>query len=168
MRTFYYKEILAAAEKHQLDPILVEAVVVRESSGNADGFRFEKDFWNRYLKPNRLYSGRNPRRVSSSYGLMQVMFSTAVDRGFGVDLAPELLFLPENSLEYGCRHLRYLTDKMLAKYPSVSPYERTVAILASYNGGFQGPDALRPRNKEYALGVLQNYKTLLNEHGVRS
>lgn len=168
MRTYYWKEITAAATKHRLDPILVEAVVVRESAGNADAFRFERDLWNRLLKPQPQYTKKNPRRASSSYGLMQVLFCVAVDRGFSIDLHPELLFVPETSLEYGCRQLRYLTDRMTEKFPSASPTERTLAILASYNGGFQGPTALRPRNKEYALGVIANYKTLLAEHGAGS
>lgn len=168
MITRYYPDILVAAQKHNLDPILVEAIVVRESAGNADAFRFEPDFYNRYIKPKKMFPGQNPRRVSSSYGLMQIMYPVAVERGYPTNLHPELLFVPETGLDYGCQQFRHLTDRMDAKYPAALPYDKQVAILASYNGGFQGPDALRPRNKEYALGVLQNYKTLLTEHGVRS
>lgn len=163
MRTYFWKEIVAAATKYALDPVLVEAVAVQESSGNADAFRFEREFWNRYLKPNKLYAGRNPRRVSSSYGLLQVMYPVAVERGFPADLHPELLFVPETALEYGCRHLRYLTDKMETKFPSATSDDKRLAILASYNGGFQGPDALRPRNKAYAQSVLATYALLLKE-----
>lgn len=156
------------ALKQQLDPILVAAVVIKESAANTDAFRHEPDFYNRYIKPKGLYPGWNPRRVSSSYGLMQIMLPVAHERGYPKDLHPEMLFVPETGLDYGCRQLRHITDLMSKKYPNADTYSRQVAILASYNGGFQGPDALRPRNKEYALGVLQNYKTLLIEHGVRS
>lgn len=164
MRTWFWKEIQAAASKHGLDPILVEAIVVRESAGNADAFRFERDFWNRLMKPQAKYRGLNPRRYSSSYGLMQPMWAVAVERGFSPDLAPELLFVPEQSLESGCRQLRMLQDKMALTYPLASAPDRLLASLASYNGGFQGPDNLRPANKAYAQAVLTNYAALVKEH----
>ena len=44
IRTRYFPEIVKAATDYKLDPILVEAVVVQESSGNADSFRFEPMF----------------------------------------------------------------------------------------------------------------------------
>lgn len=165
MRTFYWKEIVAAAMKHNLDPVLVEAIVVKESSGNADAFRFERDFWNRYLKPNKLYAGKNPRRVSSSYGLMQVMFPVAVERGYPTDLHPELLFVPETALDYGCRQLRYLIDWANDGWPDLPEPVRLAAAVAAYNGGKGGnrPTDQPNRNATYAKAVLANYSVLLNE-----
>ena len=152
---FFVAEIEAAAQAHTLDPQVVAAIVLQESSACTDAFRHEKDFWNRYLKRLPEWNTLNPRRTSSSYGLMQIMLPVAVERGFPKSQDPEILFQPTLGLEYGCRHLRYLIDRMAVKYPQASEADRLQAVLASYNGGFQGPDALRPNNKKYALNVLQ-------------
>src|SRR5690348_13739676 len=104
--TSYRKEIEAAAAKYALDPDLVEAVVQQESNDWASAFRFEPDFWVRYLQNDPAYAGRNQREVSASYGLMQVMYPTAVDHGFAGQ--PWELFAPAASLEYGCKHLASL------------------------------------------------------------
>jgi len=167
LRTRYGAEITTAAEKWGLDPLLVEAVVVQESSGNTDAFRFEPDFWNRYLKPNPKYRGLNPRRVSSSYGLMQVMYCRVLeDRIADNDAwAPELLFLPENGLDIGCGLLAELlqwaqgktTDQQLA----------TQAALAAYNGGRGGNDPSKDnplRNGKYAREVLAKRAILAKEY----
>jgi len=160
---FYWADIQVAAKAHQLDPLLVAAVVLQESGANADGFRHERHFWNRYLKHRPEWTSLNPRRVSSSYGLMQIMFPVAVERGYPKDKSPEGLFVPEVGLEFGVRHLRWVMDRIDAKYPQVAGQERLRASLASYNGGFQGPDALRPDNRAYADSVLRRYATLQTE-----
>lgn len=164
MRTFYWREIVTAAMKHKLDPVLVEAIVVKESNGNADAFRFEPAFWNRYLKPNKLYVGKNPRRVSSSYGLLQIMYPVAVERGYPPDLHPELLFVPETALDYGCRQLRYLID-WADEWPDLPEAVRLASAVAAYNGGKGGnrPTDQPNRNANYAKGVMANYAILLSE-----
>ena len=164
LRTRYFPEIVKAAADYKLDPILVEAVVVQESNGNTDGFRFEKDFYNRLLKGKPEWVGKNPRRISSSYGLMQPLYVVATERGYPKDLPPEGLFVPEISLKYGCAHLRWMMDRIEAKYPQFTPAEKLRACLASYNGGFQAPDALRPANRAYADSVLRYYQQLQKEH----
>lgn len=160
-KTRYTLEIDAAAGKHGLDPLLVEAVVLQESSGNTDAFRFEPDFWNRYLKLLPAYDGANPRRVSASYGLMQIMFRVAVERGFDPALPPETLFVPETGLEYGCRQLAHLRD--WARGRNVPDDRLSECILASYNGGTGGNDPsknLPLRNAKYAREVLARYTEL--------
>ena len=165
-KTYYWREIVVAATKYALDPILVEALVVTESSGNTDAFRFERDFWNRYLKPNKLYNGKNPRRVSSSYGLMQIMYPVAIERGYPVDLHPELLFVPETGLDYGCKHLRFLFDWAKEGWPESSEQDILESVLASYNGGRgSNTPADKPRRQAtYARKVLANYALLTKEH----
>lgn len=124
MTTLYRREIERAAREHGVDPDVVEAVVLTESSGQADAFRFEPGFYKRYLAKDPEYAGHIPRRVSSSYGLMQVMFSTAKEHGFNAE--PEYLFLPHVNLDIGCRVLKGLlrwADGDLAK------------ALEGYNGG---------------------------------
>lgn len=170
MRTWFWKEIQAAAAKYALDPILVEAVVVQESAGNCDAFRFEKDFWNRLMKPQAKYRGLNPRRYSSSYGLMQIMWAVATERGWSPDLPPELLFVPETALDYGCRQLRHLFDLLPTKMAgpvAASSAELTAGVLASYNGGWGGNvpgNGRLLRNQAYASQVLAKYAQLATEH----
>src|SRR3990167_4864484 len=168
LRTRYKKEIDAAALKHGLDPVLVEAIVVQESAGNTDAFRFEPDFWNRYLKANPKYRHLNPRRVSSSYGLMQCMFCRILeDKIADNDVwAPEMLFIPENGLDIGC----HLLADLLVWGRSVSPTDPEKALLASlaaYNGGRGGnnPQKNWPlRNASYAKAVLAKHALLEKEY----
>src|SRR3972149_4673874 len=133
-RTAYGPQIELAAARYSLPPRLVEAVVLQESAGHTDAFRFEPAFWRRYLAGKPQYQDAIPRRVSSSYGLMQVMYTTAVERGFTG--FPEELFIPENGLEWGCCHLRHLMD-WTSKFP-VSVERQKLSALAAYNGGMGG------------------------------
>lgn len=164
MRTRYWDQIQTAARESALDPILVEAVVVQESAGNTDAFRFEPNFYNRYIKPKGLFSGQNPRRVSSSYGLMQLMYPVAVELGYTG--SPEGLFLPDNGLRWGCRKLQALTA-WAATFPLATPAQRTSAILASYNGGMgdnKPTQSIPLRNQAYATQVLAKLAVLVKEH----
>lgn len=155
MRTRYGTEIKTIAETYQLDPDLVEAVVLKESSGNTDAFRFEPDFYNRYLKRLPECRGLNPRRISSSYGLMQVMYWVARELGYSKDHPPELLFVPQTGLGWGCRKLQTLID-WANGYQAVPESDRLLAALAAYNGGRGGntPGTVL-RNGIYARGVLK-------------
>lgn len=145
--TPYRGSIEFAAKKYGLDPDLVEAVVIQESSGRADAFRFEPGFYEQYLKGKAEYAGQIRRRISSSYGLMQVMFTTAQQYGYPYE--PEMLFLPGTNLDYGCRHLAALFD--WAKGDGVK-------ALAAYNGGKGNWTAIRPQ--EYAHEVLDRVAAL--------
>lgn len=164
LSTRYWDQIVKAAEPLKLDPVLVEAIVVKESSGNTDAFRFERLFWNRLLKPKAEWALKNPRRVASSYGLMQIMYPVALERGYPPHLPPEGLFVPEMGLEYGCRHLRFLLDWASKGWPQIDPAKRVEACLASYNGGRGGnaPGTLL-RNGVYARDVLKLYAQLQRE-----
>lgn len=160
-RTRYWQEIVKVALKHNLDPILIESIVVQESGGNADAFRFDKNYWNRTLKQNKIYSEKNPRRVSSYYGLMQIFYPVAVERGFPPDLPPELLFVPETALDYGCRQM-----KMLLEW-ATDNVEGRLAAVASYSGGRGGNTPGTPlRNASYARNVQTIYLALLKEHTI--
>lgn len=162
--TRYWDLITKVAAEFKLDPVLVEAIVVTESSGNADAFRFEPMFYNRYIKPKGLFPGQNPRRVSSSYGLMQVMYPTALENGYPKEYPPERLFEPELSLRAGCRLLRSLLD-WAAGFPGTTPEKQLSAALASYNGGrgSNKPTDTPLRNGVYADKVLRNRNQLVKE-----
>jgi soluble lytic murein transglycosylase-like protein len=161
--TRYRKEIEAAAKTYGLDPQLVEAIVLTESAGNTDAFRFEPNYYNRYLKPKKLYPGQNPRRVSSSYGLMQIMYDVAKERGYPDSLLPEHLFFPEVGLAWGCKHLRMLFDwANEPQFAACSEQDKLEAVLASYNGGRgdNKPTQKPLRNASYVRKVLANLTLL--------
>lgn len=151
-RTSYSPLISATANAHGLDPNFVEAVVIQESSGATDAFRFEPKFYARYLAKNPAYAGQNPRRISSSYGLMQVMYVVAKELGFAGE--PEELFVPMVGLEWGCRRLAVLMT--WAKGDLLS-------VAAAYNGGrADNEPGHQPmlRNEVYGRHVLTIMKGL--------
>ncbi len=146
--TEYRALIEHIANGHGLDPDLVEAVVLKESEGKTDAFRWEPRFFARYLRGKPEYARYVPRRAGSSYGLMQIMFSTAKQYGFGD--VPELLFIPDVGLQFGCLHLAALLKK--------EGGDRRKALEA-YNGGLGNVDG-RGADAEYAEGVLQLLETV--------
>jgi len=149
--TPYRADIEAAADDHGLDPNLIEAVVIAESSGQTDAFRYEPGFYAQYIKGKPAYVAWNPRRVSSSYGLCQVMFTTAQQYGFSD--APELLFVPEVGLKFGCLHLKRLLAWAKGD---------TRKALAAYNGGQGNWNATDPQR--YASKVLKLYDSVKAAH----
>src|SRR3990167_4081948 len=146
---FYRPLIEAIAEQVSLDPLLVAAVVWQESAFNTDGFRFEPAFFNRYLKHKPPYATQNPRRASSSYGLMQVMAVVAIEDGtLLASENPEVLFQPDRGLTAGVVRLSKLV-RWAAGLP-LSEADRLRAALASYNGGRGSNDKPPFRNGKYA------------------
>jgi hypothetical protein len=104
---------------------------------------FECRFYERYLRNKPEWSGQVPRRVSSSYGLLQILYPTAREHGFTGE--PELLFVPIVGLEWGAMHLRTLIEWAEGDY---------IRALAAYNGGRVGNAAPPFRNQAYADRVL--------------
>lgn len=150
MHKFWYRhEVETVAAAHQLDPDLVMAVCLVESSGLTHAYRYEPGFWLRYMADKPEWKDANPHRTSASYGLMQVMYTTAQQHGF-VGL-PESLFQPMIGLEYGCRHLRYLLDKCNNDMEQA---------LAQYNGGEKGNMERPFRNSNYVQKVVRWYASI--------
>lgn len=131
------------ASRHDLDPNLIEAIVRVESSGRAHAYRYEPQYWLRYLAKNPTYRHMEPRRAAASYGLMQVMYPTAVAMGFRGE--PEELFLPRTSLKFGCL---VLVDNLAWSNGDIN------AALAAYNGGKTKDNLVPPyRNGVYLAKV---------------
>lgn len=104
-----------AAAVEGLDPRLVLAVVWQESAGNPFAVRPEPGFWRRYADGiQRLISSttdkdddrwsRYPDLASASYGLMQVLYIVALERGERLRYPTELCDVDRN-LRVGCAHL---------------------------------------------------------------
>lgn len=124
--TEYRSLIEETAACRGVDPDLLEALVSVESSGRADAFRHEPGYYRRYLAGKPEWAGKIPRRVSSSYGLCQIMYPTALQYGFTPTYEPEMLFLPATNLDLGAKILAAL----LKKYGGDAH-----AALQAYNGG---------------------------------
>lgn len=162
---FHKEDIRNVATVFGLDPYLVAAVVWQESEFNADAFRHEPNFWNRYLKSNPQYRHLNPRRVSSSYGLMQVMYPLVhEDELLDNDaLPPEHLFVPEFGLRSGCNHLVKCKKWAAANGAGLPESKITESALAAYNGGRSSdnrPTSPVLRNGRYAREVIQKLHIL--------
>lgn len=124
IRRLWGHEIEVASAPYGLDPELVTAIIKVESDGQAHAYRYEPGFFRRYLSHLAEYKDANPRRVAASYGLMQIMYSTAVECGY--EGPPEGLFVPETNLEYGCMYLSRLLKWSKGDVPKA---------VAAYNGG---------------------------------
>jgi hypothetical protein len=153
----YRAEVSAIAPRHGLDPALVEAICLHESydpslpaadsRGVAHAFRYEPAYWRRYLHGRPEYDGANPLRVSSSYGLMQIMYPTARAEGYPAGEPPEGLFVPTVNLEYGCRAFARCLRWADGDVP---------AALAAYNGGRTADNrpSVRPKRNQAYIDAL--------------
>lgn len=139
--TEYRTEIERAAKDWRVDPDLLEAVVMIESSGNPHAVRYEPAFFDRYIRGKAEWAKWQPRRVASSYGLAQLMFPTAREIGFRGE--PEELFVPSVNL--------YYAGKLLSRLLHWAKGNEAMA-LAGYNGGQRGYKAEGPQ--AYAAKVL--------------
>lgn len=145
--------ILNVASEQNLDNILVQAIVQTESSFNDKAYRFEPMFYVRYLKFNKDWKTHRlinePKRISASYGLSQVMYTTAIEYGMSILDDPETLYDIEKNLTYGCKIL----------YKKIQKYGLLHGILA-YNAGSARP-AVKPKlhaNYNYLVKVATAYK----------
>ncbi len=164
MTTRFDAMIAAAASRRGLDPDLVTAVVEQESDGRWYDRRFEPGFYARYLHGKAEWLGRDAQEVASSYGLMQVMFTTAVELGFVGE--PWDLFRPDVNLALGCALLEKLFTQQRRLASATSEDVILRAVLASYNGGMKGNEAddAPDRNHAYADAVLARLARIKGAH----
>ena len=133
-----------AAAKYALSPELLAAQVLVESSGDPNAFRYERAFFDTYIRDSvKAKAVRYGPLAACSYGLLQIMLETAVE--FGFTGRPEDLFVPEIGLEYGAK---YLSSLLLW---AAGDYTRA---WCAYNGG-KGAALTPPyRTQAYADKVL--------------
>lgn len=108
--------VLFHAERYNLDPALILAMIHTESSFNP-----------------------HSRSKSSAYGLMQLVPHTAgkeaYSRIYGQsrNLTPEYLYDPENNIELGAAYFSILKDGYMGSI--VDPMSRTYCAVAAYHAG---------------------------------
>jgi soluble lytic murein transglycosylase-like protein len=134
----------SAAKKYGIEKNLLKAMAVVESALNERAYRHEPMFWERYLKNNDAWKEKDPKIVSSSYGLMQLMFTTAWNLGFRGQA--EDLYNPVINVQLGAKLLAQLIDRISAT-TNINLWPVDIA-LARYNGGSRG----NPR----VDGILRN------------
>lgn len=143
MKTEHDGLIRDVAQRRQLDPDLLIAQVMIESAGQADAFRWEPGFYQRYILGKTLpYSHYGPL-AACSYGLLQIMFAVAWELGYRG--RPEDLFLPNVGLDWGAKKLRTLIDWANGDVEQA---------LCAYNGG-KALNRTKPyANQRYASKVF--------------
>ncbi len=144
------------AELYKLNPNLVAAVIMVESSGDEWAVRMEP-LWHyfyetkKFAQLNRITEGTEKVLQACSWGLMQVMGSVAREHHFSGPL--QRLCEPEIGIRYGCKHLA----KFMIKYKN----ERDA--IASYNAGSPVHDMNgKYKNNDYVVKVL-GFLELINK-----
>lgn len=121
------------ARIYKVDEKLIRAIISTESSWNPWAIRPERGFWARYMSGIKAIFFRTPEKdeqwltypdlVSMSYGLMQLMLTTAMELGFRFKYPTELLS-PEINIKYGCLLLRKFYDKYYNWNDAISAYNQ--------------------------------------------
>ena len=151
-------------KKYGIKKLLLKAVATAESGMNQTAYRFEKGFWDRYLKDNPEWMNQDQSIVSASYGLFQLMWTSAW--GLGFRGTQDDLWNPVINIELGARLLRNLIDKVRSKQAWNGNRLWDIEIcLALYNGGTTGnpgPEG-KLRNQKYVNRVLEIYVGLIRK-----
>jgi len=154
----FWAQLEAVADRWQLDPYLVAAIVTTESGGDPTAVRYEPGYrWlfiPKKVKPSTCSLPTERMLQKTSFGLMQVMGAVARERGLE-GFITELCF-PVVGLEYGCAHLA----KHIKRFRSV---ERGVS---AYNQGSpRKNDAGHFENQPYVDKVMTLYRRYLGKVG---
>jgi soluble lytic murein transglycosylase-like protein len=149
-------------KKYGIKKLLLKAVAGVESSFDERAYRFEPGFWAKYMKDKPEWKGRDPAIVSASYGLCQLMWSTAWTLGFRG--TQEDLWNPVINIELAAKLLSVLRGKVkkagvLDKFPALFEWD---VVLCLYNGGTTGNPSEdgKLRNQKYADRVMTTFYDL--------
>ena len=142
MRSQFRPLIESVAATRHLDPDLLEAQLLVESSDDPHAFRWEPAFYQHYIKDKPQWASWGPL-AACSYGLMQLMGAVAIELGFSGP--PQDLLVPNINLYFGVKKLAQLKSQCGGDIH---------AALCAYNGGLLGNDAPPYRNQGYLDKVL--------------
>lgn len=140
------------------DPLLIEAMIIAESSGVASEFKPELGYLRKKSDDELigLYGTAVRDRLEKSYGLMQVMLPTAYDCGFSG--APELLFVPQENIGIGKVYLEFCYH--WARDQGFPPEEIIITAVMKYNAGMKRIEF--PNSTiEYAAKIFRIYEKLI-------
>jgi soluble lytic murein transglycosylase-like protein len=115
------------ALEFEIDPDLIEAFCLVESSGNPRATRYEANFYKTYIQPMLHNNAITPEEAmgrATSFGIMQIMGQVAREKGFKGKF--EELFEPGTGLFWSLKHLKHFIDKYAPNLDNA---------IASYNAG---------------------------------
>lgn len=186
--TMFAAELEAAAAAVALEPLLLAALVSKESANDPAAWNPEpryRYFWNvRTGAPFRPVTelellGKFPPRdfpalagdpdnewwgQQASWGLTQIMGAVAREHGYGGKYLPGLVADPAENLRIGAVHLAGNVKWASRLYVGLEGGRlaaTTRAALAAYNGGRSGNSPAGPlRSAAYADDVLARYRAL--------
>lgn len=169
-----YDDIFAdVANLHRTNSRILKAIVKVESSFLPRAYRFEPAFYKTLCVKDPYWIGKDQSVVSASYGLAQIMFTTAWSMGmrpanwksmkpFEFQALAEGLYDPETNITYESRLVRTLLDQVWKQgLPNIWETLSAIRIcLCRYNGGaWKNPDENGVlRNNSYAEKVLRAYQ----------
>jgi soluble lytic murein transglycosylase-like protein len=141
------------AAEFGIEPLLLEAMVLKESGGIPARTRYEPHF--AYLLEVGIHAKRTGVSVDTerieqmiSWGPLQVMGGTARELGFQ-GLLPELCD-PATGLHYGAMYLK----KKLEKYPDIEE------AVGAYNSGSPRREGTFLANQPYVDWVMRKMREL--------
>lgn len=155
--------------------MVLKAIVQGESFWSPRAYRYEPALFQRMKKKDSYWADKDPSIVSASYGLAQILFTTA----WAIDLRPvdfkslkhhhfqalaERLYDPEVSIFYEAKLMRTLLDAVW-RQDLPTKFENLSALQISicrYNGGsWQNPDENGVlRNQKYYDKVMRNLEDI--------
>lgn len=142
------------ANKHGIYPSLLASVITQESDGRENAYRYEPAFYNRYIKGNSDWMGykfyNQPQVISASYGLCQLMFTTAWRHATSEERNQmtadyRILYNVDFNMELGSRLIKYLWNK----------YGNRQDVLAAYNAGEGCVKKKCSKGYSYATSVIE-------------
>ncbi len=145
-----HEAVRGAAAAHGLDPVLLEAIMLVESGGQADAFRWEPVFYRTYIQGKTTHASQFGPLAACSFGALQILLEVAYEFGFTGD--PWELFELERGLSYGALYLRALLDWA---------HDDVAKAVSAYNGGKGTAEHGPPyANQVYVDRVLTTMKGL--------
>lgn len=159
------EKVFKWAQVYDIDPTLAFALVTQESVGKPNAYRYEPGYYKKYIEPvehwkkNPYY--KYPERMSASYGLTQILYTTAVEVAKELKVSdklkkPEDLYDPDFNLQLGLYYLK----KLLNHY--VKHQNPEWRALTHYNGGPKGNIITSSRNyADLVLRYREEYKKAL-------
>lgn len=136
---------------------LILSIIQMESAGNPDAIRYEPAYEKRYILNNAVWRERckqigiSSKEAATSYGLMQLMFTTAW--GFNCR-NPKDLFDPNTNIRFG-------TALVAQKFKKGMTAEET---LCAYNGGDGAVAKLRSGEATDAVKYSRRGMELYNNY----
>jgi soluble lytic murein transglycosylase-like protein len=127
--------IAEIAPKYDINPLVLTAIVERESGGKNNAIRFEPGQMARAAKLSK--NPEQQRMLASSHGVAQVMGWWAPQ--LGIDWSD--LYDPETNLEVACKIMKHGMDRHKGERKA----KQIRLALAEYNGSIVYADAVMQR-----------------------